>query len=288
MLVLTNSVFWALFPIIVILTYSKLSPLLSLAWSSLFAGLFFAVLMTLRNRWAEILNISALKDILWVTFFIALLYHGFLFLGLNHTSAGNASIVQLTEVFFSFVFFNLWKKEVISAKYITGAILMIVGAVIILFKDFSGQLQTGDFLIFIGTACAPIGNLFQQRARKKVSSETIMFGRSILAAAVLFIFCYFAGYNISPASIKPALWFLLINGILIMGLNKILWIEALHRISVTKSVALSSIGPLFTLIFVYLIFKQRPTAIQLLSFIPLFFGVILLTRSNKLNPEINV
>lgn len=50
---LQNS-FWALFPIFVILTVSKVSTIFAAAFSTLFAALFFAVLITYKKKWHEI------------------------------------------------------------------------------------------------------------------------------------------------------------------------------------------------------------------------------------------
>ena len=83
------------------------------------------------------------------------------------------------------------------------------------------------------------------------------------------------------AAVYHALPFLLISGIFLFGVSKILWIESIHRISVTKANALESIAPLFTIIFAWIILQQQPTLWQALSFAPSFIGVLLLT--NNLN-----
>ncbi|MBI2356020.1 MAG: DMT family transporter [Candidatus Doudnabacteria bacterium] len=69
---------------------------------------------------------------------------------------------------------------------------------------------------------------------------------------------------------------LLINGLIMLGLSKIFWLEAIHRISVVKANALSSMGPLATLFFAWIILRDAPTSWQLLSIVPMIFGVVLL------------
>jgi len=42
---------WALFPVITILSYNQLSPLVALAGSTLFAAIFFAIVLSIRKKW---------------------------------------------------------------------------------------------------------------------------------------------------------------------------------------------------------------------------------------------
>ena len=61
-----------------------------------------------------------------------------------------------------------------------------------------------------------------------------------------------------------------------------IFVEGISRISVTKAIALGSLSPLFVLIFAWLILHQMPTVWQIISLVPFFFGVLLLTNNLKL------
>jgi drug/metabolite transporter (DMT)-like permease len=58
--------------------------------------------------------------------------------------------------------------------------------------------------------------------------------------------------------------------------------EGIARVAVTKAGALTSVAPLFTLLFAWLIFHQAPTIWQISSLLPFFFGILLLTGNFKL------
>ena len=279
--IFSEAILWSFFPIITILSYSKISPLMSLASSALFAAIFFAVFLFGKHKWQEIKNVSVLGDIILATFFVGFLYYFLIFTGIKYTTAGNVGIISLAEVFFSFLFFNIWRKEYLSVANIIGAILMVVGAVIVLFPG-EMKLNIGDLLVLAATIFAPIGNFFQRRAREKVSSEIIMFIRSILVAPFVFFIAFLLNPHLpSIGDFKSSLVFLIINGLLILGLSKIFWIEGIHRIPVAKANALSGIAPLLTIFFAWLILKNVPTIWQFFSFVPLFIGVVLLTRNVK-------
>lgn len=271
---------WSLFPVLTILSYSKISPLVSLSISSLFAAVFFSIILSVKKKWHEVTDRSALKDILLTTVFIGILYYLFFFLGLQYTSAGNASIIALTEIFFSYLFFNIWKKDPLPLIHIAGAVSMVIGAVIVLYPNLH-SFRLGDILIVIAASLPPFGNFFARRARSKVSSETIMFVRSAISGVVILLFAFIFNNSLSYNALKDSFLFLFINGVFLLGLSKIMWIEGIHRISVVKANALGSVSPLLTLLFAWIFLSDLPTSWQLLSFIPMFLGVILLGKNNK-------
>ena len=153
---------------------------------------------------------------------------------------------------------------------------MIMGALIVLGRNFSG-INIGDFFILAATMCGPAGNFFQQKARQIASSEIIMFLRSLFSVPALFLLAFVLRESASLADIRASFIFLLINGALLLGLSKILWIEAIHRISVTKAVALNSLTPFLTLILAWLILGQQPNLWQISALVPLVLGVLFLT-----------
>lgn len=275
MYVYLSSILWAFFPIVTILTFSTLDPLPSLALSTLFATLFFAVLMTQRKKWHELRNTTALRDILYVTAFIGIGYYILTFMALKYTSAGNVTLIALLEILSSYIFFSVLRKEDFPIRNILGSVLMVAGAVIVLLPN-ARAFNIGDFLVMFGVLLAPIGNFFQRRARMKVSSETIMFVRSGLTTVIVFTLAYVLGQRFALADVSGSLVFLLINGVLLFGITKMLWIEAIHRESVTRATALSSVTPALTLLLAFIILGQHPTMFQIISFVPLVGGLYFL------------
>lgn len=276
-----EAVLWAFFPIITILSYTSLSPIASLAWSSVFLVIFFGGIVVARGHIREIFLPEVWKYIPLITVFITLLYYGLYYTGLKYTTAGDASIIALMELFFSYLLFNVFMKQSFSARHSLGGILMLLGAVIILFPEHGLALHSGDWLVLLATACAPVGNFYQQKLRKIVSSETIVLLRSLAAIPIFFVLAWALGANASTAAVRQSFWFLALNGTVILGLSKFMWMEGIHRISVTKANALSTVAPLFTLFFAYLILHQTPTLWQLLALLPMGLGLMLLTYSQN-------
>lgn len=272
-----GALLWGLFPIFALISYTTVSPFTSLSMSSLFSALFFAILITVGRRWHELLNRKAILYALYATFFIGILYYLLYFLSIKFSSPGNISILALTEAFFSFLLFHVWHKDYIPRVHIYGAILILLGAVIVLIPSVTA-IRAGDVFILMGAAIAPIGNFFVQKARKLVSTETIMFVRGIVGSFVIFLLSLLLHSASSFTDVRHSLLFLIADGLLMLGLSTMLWIEGIHRIPVTKANALSSLGALATLLFAWIIFKTSPTYFQLFAFIPMFFGIILISK----------
>lgn len=267
---------WSFFPIITVLSYGSVPSLLSLAWSSVFAFLFFIPIMAYRKKWPEIKNPLLWKYVLCITLFNSVAFYTFYFTALKYTTPGNAAIISLLEILTSFIFFNVILRENISREYIAGACFMLVGALIVLAPNFAG-INVGDVFILAATLVAPVGNLYQQKARKLASSITIVFLRSVLAIPIIFLLAHLFGQHASLAEVQTSLYFLLINGVVLLGLSKLLWIEGIHRMSVTKAMAFQGAGPVITLLAAWALLSQVPTFWQLVSLAPLFIGILLLT-----------
>ena len=109
--VLSSSVLWALFPILAILSYSGLSPIASLSWTTLLSFFFFFGVAIYRSSWVNIFTKEIFFLLLSVTIILSVLFYTLFFFGLQYTSAGNAGIIATFEILFSFIFFNMWKKE---------------------------------------------------------------------------------------------------------------------------------------------------------------------------------
>ena len=272
-----EALLWSLFPIVTILSYSAFSPILSLAWSTFFACLIFVMLMLVRGRGKELFYKGIFKLSFLSAFFIGWLFYGLFFYGLKFTNSDNASIIALMELFFAFLLFNIFHKQPFSARYKLGAVLMLLGAVIILYPHNGWSFHGGDWLVLAASACAPFGNYYQQKLRQIISSETLLFLRSLFTFPIFFFLAYILKTDSHWQLSVRSFWLLLFNGFVVLGISKIMWIEGIHRISVTKADALASLGPLFTVVFAYLILRQQPTVWQLLSFVPLAAGLILLT-----------
>ncbi len=278
---LAETLLWGLFPVITVLSYTSIPALVSLGWSTLFAALFFGVFVTVRKKWHELKKPLVLRYTLLATFFIGILLYSFYFTALRFTTAGNAALIMLLTVFTSFLYFNVFRKEKIPFAHILGAICMVIGAGLVLGPNASTP-NLGDLLCVLAICVAPFGNYYSQKAVQLASSETVMCLRSIVSVPFVFLLAFFTGAHATWSQIQDSLPFLLVNGLLLLGLSKLFFLEAIKRISVTKALSLESGAVVVTLIAAWVLLAQTPTIWQLSALVPLMVGVALLTDQLKI------
>lgn len=278
--VLLAGFFWAFFPIVATLAIKNLSGLVAFAWSSLFSMIFFAAVVTYRGRWQQARNTQLWKYAAIVAIFLGILFYALYYVALGYTTAGNAAIIAQLEMLASLVLFHVIRRDPFPLEYVIGSGLMLIGAVIILAPNLS-SVNVGDLLMVVAALCTPIGNLYQQKARAIASSEVVMFLRTLMATPAVFLLVLLLHQQVAPSSLTAALPYLLVSGVILLGLSKLFWVEAIHRVPVTKGLAMQSIVPLLTLLFAWPLLSQTPTTWQLTSLVPFVLGILLLTDNLK-------
>ncbi len=269
--------FEGLFPIWSIIAVRKIGSIHTYLASLVFAIFFFAVLVFVKGEFKEFFKKEALKDLLLTSFFITFMFV-LIYIGLSYTTASNMSIILLLQIFFSYLYFNLFGDEKMDLVHTAGVFLMGIGAFIVLFP---GRLSVnlGDLFVLIAAMIAPIANFYQKRARLLVSSEVVLLFRSLFAFPILAILAFLFEKSPLLKDYREVFIYLFLSGFFVLGLSKIFWLEALHRISITKLSAMASLIPLFTLVFAYFLLKEIPTYIQLFGAFLIILGSIFITRN---------
>ncbi|RIL11142.1 MAG: hypothetical protein DCC75_02905 [Proteobacteria bacterium] len=280
LLVILGSITWGLFPVLTKLSFYEVPPLFSAACCTLFSTPLFAYRIWRRKLWGEYANPAAWKGIAAAATFIGVFYYGLTFIGLKYTSAGKASLVLLMEIFFTFVLLHVWGVERNTRRHLVGGVAMVIGASFVLFPG-EFRPQTGDLIVLAACLFPPVGNHLVKEARRSVSTENLLLGRAAISGVIFMLISVVVEDAPSRSNFQKALPGLLINGLLLFGLTKIWWLEAIHRINISKAIALGAVSPAFTLLFAYLMLDEVPTWWHLIGFVPMLIGVWLLTSNSR-------
>jgi drug/metabolite transporter (DMT)-like permease len=264
------------FPIFSIVSISYIGALYTYTLSLMIALVFFVALMIKRHLFAELSNKAAYRDLFLTTFFITSLFV-LVFIGMRHTTAGNMAVIIFLQLLFSYLYFNVLGREKMDKTHTLGAVIMAVGALIILIPE-DMRFNRGDWYILLAAAIAPIANLYQKRARKRCSSETILIFRTVVGLPVIALMAYLFEPLPKMDQLLAALPYLFFIGTVVYVLSKIMWIEAIHRLSITKMSAMMALVPMLTLFFAYLYLDETPTFRQLLGIAPIVAGGYMLTK----------
>jgi len=264
------------FPIFSIVSMSYIGALHTYTYSLLIALAFFIMIMFKRDRFKELKNKEAYKDLLLTSFWITSLF-ALVFVGMRYTTAGNMAVIIFLQLLFAYLYFNVFGKEKMHTLHVWGALIMGIGALIILLPN-ELTFNKGDLLILVAAAIAPFANLYQKRAREFCSSETILGFRTLVGLPFIALMAWAFEPAVRYDAFLSALPSLLFIGILIYVVSKIMWIEALHRTSITKLSAMLGLVPMMTLIFAYFYLNEVPELRQVLGVVPVLAGGYLITK----------
>lgn len=267
------------FPILSIVAMSYVGALHTYMYSLMIAFFFYMAIMYKRDRFSELKNKAAYKDLLMTTFLITTIFT-LIFIGMRYTTAGNMAVIVFLQVLFAYFYFNVLGKEKMDTIHLVGAFIMTIGALIILIPS-DLNFNKGDLLILLASAIAPFVNLYQKRAREYCSAETILGFRTVVGFPFVAALAYFLEPAVSYDNFMLALPYIFLIATLIYVISKIMWIEALNRISITKLSAMLALLPVFTLFFAYLYLGEVPDFRQMLGIVPVLVGGYLITKPIK-------
>lgn len=279
--ILLSAVLWASFPVLTAVALKTLPVFTAAALTTLCSTFFFLILLLLRPQ-KQRPSQRCIRDIAFACVLIGIGYYVFSYIGISLTTPGNAAIVMLMEIFFSYLFISvIGKHEPFVLSHVLGALLMVSGVMFVL-APFANGFSTGDIVLLFGSMLPPLGNVAMQRARKEVSAAYIMFFRSLTGTVTLALLAFVFDGAPTQEALFSALPAILVGGFLLMGFSKILWIEAIHRLPITQTISVASIQPLFTMFFAYVLLSQTPEWVQLFSLPPIAVGMYLLTKKPAL------
>ena len=275
---------WWFFPIVTIFTYEYLSFIYTLAFVTLFSMLFFLFFFIKNKEWEQFRVKEWWKYIIYSALLNWALFYIIMYYWLTFTNSTNASILSLSEIFFSYLFITvLFQDHKIVKHEIIWWLLMIIWIIIVLFQ-WSFTINYWDLFIIIATMIAPFGNQYARMGHKFFSTNFMLLIRSFVSTIILFIIAYYTSQISSFTDLKDSLIFLLFSWVILMGLSKYLWVESLKYCSVPKLASFFPLYPAFTVIYNIILFWIFPTFYQMLGFIPItlwifiFFNMISLKK----------
>ena len=279
-LIALEAILWGLFPVITTLSLNSVGPIHSAAYS-LFASLFlFIPVVTWKRSWHLLLVKAAWPYMLGTTLLLGVWFYLLVYIGTSLSNPGNVSILLLLEVFATTIILHFWGKETLKKHELIGSVLIVCSSAIVLFPG-KFELNTGDLLVALSVAIAPVGNHCSKRARSYVTAPVLLTVRNFISACILYCIAWIWEQPPTAEMLNSALPILALNGILILGISKVLWVEGIFRITIGKAIAISSLFPIVTLVANYGLLGTPPSGWQIAALIPAISGVLLVTKRDS-------
>lgn len=242
---------WGIFPVFVQREVQDMPPLTFAALSILLGTVPALVWLIQSRRWHEYKNPHIYIPLCIVALCSAVLPYGILFLGASMTSGVNTSMLLLTEVIFLMIFSHTIGEKTTWLKLL-GAAGVFAGAVVMMYQG-NMRFSIGDLLIIVSTIPYFFGNFYGKKLLTVISPQTIMVFRFFFGGIILFgIARIFEGEVAITSLVQAHFGSLLINGVILIGIGKILWYESFKRLDISKAVLISMTFPLFSILMLLL------------------------------------
>lgn len=227
-------------------------------------------------------KISIPKRTIWIRLFALGLtgvftYNVFFFSGLQHISAGRASLIIALNPLCITLFAYLIFKEPLNRKQMAGIFLSLLGAIIVISNGhveelFSSEIGVGELSLL---GCVLSWTAYSLIGRSVLSTLTPLasvFYSSIIGTCLLFIPAVSDGIFSHLSEISVTNWISLSYlGICGTALGFSLYYQAIRKIGATRSGVFINLVPLFSILLSWIILGET------IKLIVVFGGCILLT-----------
>ena len=181
--------------------------------------------------------------------------------------------------------FFLGKK--ITKLELFGFTLILVGILAITLRESMYQLNRGDILILASAVIYALTALIG----KLMLSETctlavVVFTRNFISSVIFFIIAnaLFGLQHFSDV-ISGQLWIVMsIYAFIVIVLAQLFWYAALGKLDSKTVGSLASLSPVFGVIYAYFLNGERPSEVQISSFIVIMIGLFI-SNLGKVKPK---
>ena len=283
--VLLGAISAGLFVIVVNLTTRQIPPLFFASISTIIASGVALIYTALSGKMNELKVKKSYFPILMVTLFIVVIPYTLLFIGASKTSGINTSLLLLSEIIFTIIITPFFGEKT-SLYKILGAGNIFFGAIFILYNG-TMKINAGDILIILSTITFPIGNLYAKRALNLVSPSIILFIRFLLGGLIIgclsLIFEPISQIRQSLINFWPIILF---NGIILLGMHKMFYYEALKRLDISKTISLGMTFPIYSLIILTIFLKEEINLFKWIGIIFMAVGIYFAIKRKSTNPKL--
>lgn len=244
----------------------------------LMSFLFLTIYFSFFNK--KVLSIKMDKKLSWLFILVTVLWLAadmFAMYGLKISSSVNYSILSRLGVIVTYVLAVLFFNESFKTNKSVAVILSFLGALTVVY-NFSSDvvIGIGDVLFLASTTSNAVSGLFRQKITKHMSSlqlTYLMFGLgAVILGMITFIYL--------PLKTIPVPMFIVVNSMLaLIGFNFVNY--AIAKGGAAFFSVASSMLPLATAFFSFLILRQIPTINQIGGGFIIILSIFLFQKGSK-------
>jgi drug/metabolite transporter (DMT)-like permease len=198
-------------------------------------------------------------------------------IGLNLTTAANASLLNNFEIVATSIIALFFFKEKISSRLWFAIFLVTISSVILSIEDVSSfSFSLGSLFVLLACTCWGLENNFTRRLSSKNPLQIVIikgfgagFGSLLIATLVGDLF-------VDPQYMIMAL----VVGFLAYGLSIFFYVYAQRNLGASRTSAYYAFAPFLGTAISLIIFKQIPSVVFIGAFIVMLIGAYLVYQDN--------
>ena len=273
-LILTfGMVLWGMYPILTHKIVLNLDPLFLVSVSMLIASVPFIVQLILKKEYKQLFSQKILKTLIPVALFTAA-GQAFLFAGTKLTSGVNTGLLLQVEPVYSLILGAIFLGEMIGGGQIGATLVMVIGAMAIVYKKEGMNINFGDLLILLSPLMFQISHAIAKKLLNKgIKISLILAGRHLYGGVMLIIFSFITNTSIINLfnfnNLKTASYLGLY-----LSLLAFLWYSSIKKIPVSVASSFLPLTALVSLLGSVFFLKETISVQQYIGFFLIAGGII--------------
>lgn len=259
------------------LLLSYISPKVSVLYVLAISTVEVALYGLIRGR----LRFRILREHLW--FFLVI---GFLvgastnlnYVAVRFVDPGTAALLVKMSILFGLGFGLFWLRERLSPVQIGGALLAIVGVLIVTFQP-GDYFRLGSLMILASTVMYALHAALVKRYGGDIDLLNFFFFRLLCTTGFLLLFAVGRRTFIWPSTTA---WLLIVlTGTVDVVISRTLYYVALRRLKISIHSVVLAVSPVVAILWSFLFFDVVPTLQQLVGGAGVILGVVIVTTNRK-------
>jgi drug/metabolite transporter (DMT)-like permease len=204
------------------------------------------------------------------------------FAAVVYIDPGTASLVARMSTIFALGFGIFWLKERFSRGQMVGAVVAVLGVVIISVQPGgpSSRLWLGTVLVLISNFAYALHAAIVKRNGEDIDFLNFFLFRMLTSILFLLIFSIGRGEMVWPMGWQ-VWWILLLTGTINVTVSRSLYYLLLRRYQLSYFIILMTLSPAVTILWSLALFGERPSLQGLLGGTAVILGVVLVMMSKR-------
>lgn len=211
----------------------------------------------------------------------------FYFLGLQDSTAGNASLIIALSPVATTLLARMFLGEAITVRKVTGAGLALAGvALIVLFGGASVGISRGDLFLLLAMLALSVSLLFIRKLSATMPSYDITILATVIGTVLMTPAAVWeASQGQLHISLHASMWIVLaLVAVIGQGLAGFWWNQGISVVGASASSMFMNIPPFVAIVVAYLVLGDAIRAAQIVGGILILAGVFLASRGKAIQP----